>query len=287
MQAKDRRLLSRLAVAFLVAWFCGDIVLNIALRSGESDAQREAADLARANKNRQLVGRTSLQRPVPRHGLMELRSFHIKAAPLLRFVGAAGLLLLVAFGPVGMLFKPQNRRALFATALILVSISLFAIAEFVVDRSSTTVMQSRSFTAAELEEDRSQRTLMDPPLHLDPNPRPTGTLRSITFGSDRSEQIAVPQVPESLRDQLDVIRLLAGIFAAVGGIYVLFLFLGPLNCEHAIPSCSAGNPGPKCNEIPAPDAELYSPMSGDFSAPDISDEEIDQIVASLRKDESV
>jgi len=231
MKTSDRVLLTRVAVVLLLAWFTGDVVLGTAVKSIRRDTERIAADRARSNANRQRMGSSfNSTPPSDPDGFVAVISSTI--VPL-RWTGAAGLLLFVTFGPIGKwlhelrLPYARNRRALFGVIMLTVSVSLLTVAQVIASYNSTTGTENRQFTASELERDRQERTLVNPPSHLDPNQRPTGNLRSITFGADRSERVSVTKVRESVRGTVDSMRVVAGVIGALGLIYVAIAAMSP------------------------------------------------------------
>lgn len=222
MQPGDRKLLTRLSITLLVAWFVGDLIVGTAIQAMDRSARQANADVRRSDQNRRRMGYVFASGRTPDHGLAGLKMFHSKACLPLRIAGGTSLALFVAFGPVGgwarSLSMRDNRRALFATVLVTASLALFGVAQFIAYQDSTTVMQPRKFTAAELEKDRRERTLVNPPPHLNPGP---GRLRSITFGNDRTERVASRHVDRSVRSQVDLLRLAASVIGGVGLLYVL------------------------------------------------------------------
>ena len=248
MQPRDRTLLTNLAIGLVVAWFTCDLVLGLAIQGIQAASRQERAREARAADNQRLRGNY----PSYRGGSSDsdpaaLDSFHAMVRLPLRFAGAAGLLLVLAFGPIGAWGRAlaENGRARVGTALIFVAISLFVIAQVIVYQSSSVVMQVRSLTAAELEQDRRERTMTNPPAHLNPNPQGTGTLRSITFGSDRSERVAVSSVDSSVQGYIDLMRLVAGVLGGVGILYLFLSKAGTVKHEEtrSTPSSDSKNSG--------------------------------------------
>jgi hypothetical protein len=227
MQTKDRKLLLTLSIVLLVAWFVGDFLLGAAVGDLQRQSKQDAVRQARADSNRHMMGGNSGYNGGSRSmGPLELASFHETIRLPLRYAAAAGLLLFLAFGPVVQWVRNlpqhfvQKPRLVVGMILIAVAIAIFAGAQVIASSHSTSFTQTRPITGAALEADRRQRTMVNPPSHLNPNPR-AGKLTSITYGADPTETVTSSEIDASVIGYVLIARLVAAVIGCVGLVYTL------------------------------------------------------------------
>lgn len=228
MKSRDRWLLKNLAIGCLLVWLAGYVVLGVVVAGLQYSAEQETIKIRRSDQNARrtlgsraptLGGRT----PAYPIGLTQFRSNIV--VPL-RCTGVVGFLLFVTCGPLGtwlndvQLLFARNRRALVATLLLAASAGLLAAAQAIVHYNSSIVTEQRVFTYEELQKDRQQRTITNPPPHIDRQGR-----GYIVVGGDPSEQVSVRVTHDSVRGRVDLIRLIAGITGLLGIVYA-FLAAG-------------------------------------------------------------
>lgn len=243
MQAKDRKLLVALATVLLAIWFIGDILLGAAIGSMALASKREAAQQARADSNRRMMGGNSGYSGGSRNmGALELTSFHETIRVPVRYGAVAGLLALLIFAPIAAWTRKvrqyfaQNPRVLVGAVLVALSVAMFAAAQYLAYIHSTTYTQARPLTGTALEMDRRQRTMVNPPSHLNPNGPRSGRPTSITFGADPVENVAISEVDKSAAGYVDTIRLVAAVVGCLGLIYSL------LGAQQRDPKAAATEP---------------------------------------------
>jgi hypothetical protein len=163
-----------------------------------------------------------------------------------RYGAVAGLLVLLIFAPIvawtgkTRQYFAQNPRVLVGAVLVAMSVAMFAGAQYLASLHSTTYTQARPLTGSALEMDRRQRTMVNPPSHLNPNGSRSGRLISITFGADPVENVAISEVDKSAAGYVDAIRLVAAVVGCLGLVYSL---LGAQQCNpKAAPTEPESNP---------------------------------------------